>query len=234
MDREGFKIFLKRGGRSQKAIDRCVNYVTTLEDYLKTSKCNSSLDQIKSIDLINFTKWADSKLKTKTKSYLWAIRYYYDFKENLEISTLAGMLREERIVRKPFLIKNFLGIEEAHIEILREIGIRNIEQMCAAGATAGDRQLLADRTGIPLTDILELVKLSDIARLPGVKAVRARLYYEAGMDTVKKIAALEPEELREQVVAFINQSDYNGVPTHPSEAIYTVEKARELPLMIEY
>lgn len=102
MNHEEFKIFLKRGGRSQKAIGRCVNYVTTLEDYLKTSKCNSSLDQIKSIDLINFTKWADSKLKTKTKSYLWAIRYYYDFKENLEISTLAGMLREERIVRKPF------------------------------------------------------------------------------------------------------------------------------------
>jgi len=54
------------------------------------------------------------------------------------------------------------------------------------------------------------------------------------MDTVEKIAAFKQEELREQVVAYINQSDYNGVPTLPSEAIYTVEKARELPLMIEY
>jgi len=153
MDREEFKIFLKRGGRSQKATDRWVNNLTMLKDYSKTSKGNSSLDQINSIDLMDYVNWADSKSKTKTKSYLWAIRYYYEFKENSELSILAGILREERIVRKPFLLKNFLGIEEAHIEILREIGIRNVEHMCAAGATAGDRHLLADRTGSPLTDI---------------------------------------------------------------------------------
>jgi hypothetical protein len=132
------------------------------------------------------------------------------------------------------LLKDFFGIEKVHIENLRDIGIRNVEQMCAAGATKDARELLADRTGIPLGEILELVKLSDLARIPGVKTIRARLYFEAGIDTVEKIAALEPEVLREQVVAYINQSDFNGVPTFPSEASYTVEKARELPKIIEY
>ncbi|MFN2177584.1 MAG: DUF4332 domain-containing protein [Anaerolineales bacterium] len=236
MDDKGFKTFLKRGGRSQEAIERCVNYVILLEEYLKNSRENRSLVQIKSADLIDFVNWADSKSKTqaKTKSYLWAIRYYYEFMENSEISMLAGNLRQERIKRKPFLLKDFQGIDKVQIENLQKIGIRNIEQMCAAGATAGDRERLADRTGIPLSSIVKLVKLSDLARLPGVKAVRARLYFEAGIDTVEKIAVLEPEELREKVETYINQSDFPGVPTLPAEARYTVEKARELPKIIEY
>ena len=47
MDGEGFRTFLKRGGRSQEAIERCVNYVILLEEYLRNSRENRSLEQIK-------------------------------------------------------------------------------------------------------------------------------------------------------------------------------------------
>jgi hypothetical protein len=67
-----------------------------------------------------------------------------------------------------------------------------------------------------------------------VKGIRARLYYDAGIDTPEKIAALEPEELRTQVVEYVNKSGFDGVPTLPAEAIYTVEKARALPKIVEY
>ncbi len=73
------------------------------------------------------------------------------------------------------------------------------------------------------------MKLSDLARIPGVKGVRARLYYEAGIDSVEKIAALEPEEFLDQVVEYVNKSGFDGVPTLPSEALYTVDKARKIP-----
>ena len=70
-------------------------------------------------------------------------------------------------------------------------GIKNVEQMLAAGRTPGARQELADRTGVPLDDVVEFVKLSNLSRLGGVKAVRARLYYDAGVDTLEKMAQLQ-------------------------------------------
>ena len=106
--------------------------------------------------------------------------------------------------------------------------------MLAAGSTKEDRLILAERTGIPQVRILEFVKLSDLARIPGVKGIRARLYFEAGIDTLEKIAALEPEELRTQVFGYVSRSGFDGVPTLPAEAIYTVEKARALPKIVEY
>ena len=48
---------------------------------------------------------------------------------------------------------------------------------------------------------------------PGVKGTRARLYFEAGIDSVEKIASLEPEEFREMVVDHVDQSGFEGVPT---------------------
>ena len=118
--------------------------------------------------------------------------------------------------------------------ILSENGIRNVDQLLAAGATNIDRVVLADHTGIPLPSIIEFVKLSDLARIPGVKGIRARLYYEAGIDTIEKMADLEPEELHAQVTAYVNSSNFNGIATLPAEAIYTVEKVRELPKIVEY
>jgi hypothetical protein len=77
------------------------------------------------------------------------------------------------------------------------------------------------------------VKLADLARIPGVKGTRARLYFEAGIDSVEKIASLEPEEIRELVVDYVDQSGFEGVPTLAKEAVYTVEKARKLPKMVD-
>jgi hypothetical protein len=76
--------------------------------------------------------------------------------------------------------------------------------------------------------------LSDLARIPGVKGIRARLYYDAGIDTVVTIAGLEPEELREIVVDYVARSGFDGLPTLPAEAEFTVEKARNLPSIVEY
>ena len=72
-----------------------------------------------------------------------------------------------------------------------------------------------------------------MARIPGVKGIRARLYYDAGIDTVEKIAAMEPEELHERVIIYVEESDFQGVPTLPAEAKYPAEKARVLSKIIE-
>jgi hypothetical protein len=234
MERDDFEGYLKSSGRSESAVKRCILYVSSFEDYLTDSRQDTRLDEATPEDLLEFIKSLDKESKTKSKGYLWAIRYYYNFTENPEMTNLARVLREERIERKPFELKNFRDVNHVYVMTLAQNGIRDIDQMLAAGSTKEDRQVLAERTGIPQARILEFVKLSDLARIPGVKGIRARLYYDAGIDTPEKIAALEPEELRTQVVEYVNKSGFDGVPTLPAEAIYTVEKARALPKIVEY
>ena len=170
----------------------------------------------------------------QAKKHSWAIRYYYKFTSNDDMSDLAARLREERIERKPFPLREFRGVDKAEVALLAEVGIRNIDQMLNEGSTAEKREQISKSTGIPLFVILEYVKLSDLARIPGVKGIRARLYYDAGIDTVKKIAALEPDELRKIVVDFVEKSGFDGLPTLPAEAKFTVEKAKSLPSIVEY
>jgi len=123
------------------------------------------------------------------------------------------------IIRKPFPLEDFRAVDIEFADILAKHGIRNTVQLLGAGATQEDRRILAEQIGVPEPIIKEFVKLSDLARIPGVKGTRARLYYEAGIDSVEKIANLELEEFRNQVVAYVIKSGFDGISTLPAEAI---------------
>jgi len=43
-----------------------------------------------------------------------------------------------------------------------------------------------------------------------VKGVRARLYYDAGLDTVEKISAMEPDKLRERIILMSKKQVLRG------------------------
>jgi hypothetical protein len=145
------------------------------------------------------------------------------------LRNLARVLREERITRTPFVLKGFRGVNPEYVEKLAALGIRNVKQMLKAGRTRSDRQELAARSGIPLDAVLEFVKLSDLARIPGVKGIRARLYCDAGVDTIEKMAQWDPEELRTMIVQFVEQTGFDGIATLPAEARFTVKQAKKLP-----
>jgi hypothetical protein len=234
MDKEGFEKYLKRGGRTQSAVNRCIRFVSEFEDYLEESKKDKHLSEVRDEDLMDFVYLLDQESRTRAKGYLWAIRYYYDYLSNDEIRDLAGRLRAQRIKKSPFSLKDFRGVNPAHVEKLAKVGIRNGNQMLKSGRTEDDRKVLSKQTGIPEKYILEFVKLSDLARIPGVKGIRARLYYDAGIDTVEKMATWDPEELREKIVTFAEETGFEGIPTLPAEARFSVETAKKLPKVVEY
>jgi len=98
--------------------------------------------------------------------------------------------------------------------------------MAAAGRTPQMRKELTLGTGLPEETILEVVQLSDQARMSGHKRIRARLFHNAGLDTLDKIAALEPEQVR--------QVSIEGIPSTPKEAAHSVMLAPYLPHLVEY
>ena len=80
----------------------------------------------------------------------------------------------------------------------------------------------------------ELVKLADLARITGVKSIRARLYHDAGLDTFDKIALLDATMLREICIRFVKATSFPGVPPTLKEAAYTVTSAKTLPRIVEW
>lgn len=135
--------------------------------------------------------------------------------------------------RNPFKLRDFRGVQPDHIAALEVQHIKSADQLLIAGRTRQQRSSLANLTGIPEDAILELVKLSDLARLPGVKGIRARLYYDAGVDTVEKMAEWEPEALRIMVTNYVEQTGFNGTPPLPKEVSSTIANAKKLPKIIE-
>lgn len=135
--------------------------------------------------------------------------------------------------RNPFKLREFRGVSPEYITRLAALGIKTSDQMLAEGSTGPQRAALANESGIPESAILELVKLSDLARLPGVKGIRARLYYSAGVDSVVKMAAWEPEALRQMVTAYIEETGFDGLPPLPKEVSSTVANAQKLPQVVE-
>lgn len=235
-DEEAFRKFLKRSGRSPSATDRVVRFVRGYEDYLKKFHNEKNVNEATPTDLEAFTIWYEDNEGESAKLQLWAIRYYYEFTSNKSMERKAAQLREERTAtkRKAFRLKDFRGVDPEYIAKLENMGIRNVEQMRQRGQTKLQREELAQQTGIPIKVIMEFVKLSDLARLPGVKGIRARLYYEAGIDTVEKMAQWDPRELRMMLIEYVEKTGFDGIAPLPKEAESSVKTAKSLPKLIEY
>lgn len=234
MDMENFRAFLKKGGRSKSAIDRCVRYVQEFEDYLTDKQDGKSLQDTTFQDLEGFIDWIERGPKASVKGQLWGLIYYFEFISNEELHQLASIFREQRIKRAPFPLREFRGVDPKHIEKLAAVNVKNVKQMLKRGSTPQGRQELADLSGLPLDAILELVKLSDLARIPGIKGIRARLYVDAGVDSVEKLAQWEPVAFREMIVEFVDRTGFDGIPTLPAEAQYAIDKAKKLPKVVEF
>ena len=135
--------------------------------------------------------------------------------------------------RNPFKLRDFRGVHPDFIAALDAQHIKNADQLLIAGRTRQQRSSLARVTGIPEDALFELVKLSDLARLPGVKGIRARLYYDAGVDSVEKMAGWDPEPLRLMVTEYVEKTGFDGTPPLPKEVSSTIANAKKLPRIVE-
>ncbi len=236
MDENGFRQFLKRGGRKPHTVDNVVKIVRSYEAYLDKFAERKAIEQATPDDLTRYVEWFEQEEEKSAKGQLWAIRYYYRFINNKPMILQASELREERTAktRKFFKLRDFLGIDTTYVEKLEAFGIRDVNQMRSRGRTPDQRRELTVKTDIPEEVILELVKLSDLARLPGVKGIRARLYYAAGIDTVEKMAEQDPEILLAAMREFVEETGFDGINPLPKEIESSISTAKKLPKEIEY
>ena len=224
MNEEGFIEYMRKNKKSERTVKRYIGYMKIFQEYLLRQR--KSLEQVTPKDLRDFVDWGKHNSQ-KVPQHMWAIRTYYEYKPNELMFNvtreLIGMLYMET-----YKLKDFRGIRTEFVEKLALKGITTAKQMLDAGKTKTGRETLANETGVPDYYILELVKLSNLARIPGVKRVRARLYYDAGLDTLEKMAEWDPQEMRGMLKEFIEKNNFDGVPPLPKEAVMAVTLARHL------
>jgi predicted RecB family nuclease len=136
--------------------------------------------------------------------------------------------------QKPFKLGEFMGVNPDQIAKLESLGVKTTGQMLIAGKTPQARADLARQANLPQEVVLELVKLSDLSRLPGVKGIRARLYVDAGVDTVEMLAAYETEALLALTTEFVQKAKFKGIAPLPKEVSSTITNAKKLPKLVEW
>jgi hypothetical protein len=228
LDEEGFKRYLKKNGRSKRKIDFDVRNMKNFEEYLLRHK-RKKLEEAVPDDMKDFVSWAE---ETGLKTWLWVFNRYYSYKQNDVMFCALNELMGIQSV-KTLKLKDYLGVNRQHVEALNAKGVRTAEQMLDIGRTREGREKLAERTGVPLYYILELVKLANLSRIPGLKKKRARLYCDAGFDTMDKIAKLEPEEMRQMLAEFVDRTGFDGSAPPIFGAAFTKKLAEYLPRIVE-
>ncbi len=232
MREQDFRQALRRQGKKNHVVDGLVGHVAHFESHLK-EKRGKALDKATEEDLSTYLAVLDPE---EVKLKMRGVAIYYSFIGKGKLAALARDIRQQitATTRRTFKLRDFRGVDLDFILMLEEMGIKSADSILEAGKTAKTRKELSDKTGVPDNVIMELVKLSDLSRLEGVKGIRARLYYDAGVDTVEKLSAWEPDELLVMLKEFVARTGFNGIAPLPKEVRGTINRAKTLPRVVEY
>jgi hypothetical protein len=232
---EEFGKHLRRRGKKEHVVAGLIAQVEQFKQFLADTR-GVAVDAADCADLDAYAEQAERQRKGKARIAVRGVALYYRWAGREELASCAHAIREAGIARtrRSLSLRQFVGLVEADLERLAAEGIVNVEQMLAAGSTAAARQALSERTGVSSEAILDLVKLADLARIPGVAGIRARLYYDAGVDTVTDLATWEPEALRQMLVDYVERTRFAGIAPLPKEVDFTIAAARTLPQLVEW
>jgi hypothetical protein len=135
---------------------------------------------------------------------------------------------------KPVSLNKLPGIKPQYVERLAAVGIKHSRHLFERAISKQDRAELARLANVPEDALLELVKLSDLVRAPYVGAVYARILYEAGADTLEKLAQSMPDELLARMIA-VNEEQQITKAAMPNEDLGPwLETVKLIPRVIEY
>lgn len=168
-------------------------------------------------------------LSTKKKLALFAAQ------TGLPEDYLTILRREARsYISSPIKFSDIPGLDPAHVATLAAHGITNTSHLFDRACTLGDRAALADQTGIPAEALLELVQLTDLARIRWAGPVAVRWIHDAGYTTLQALAETDPDEFYARLMAANAKHQLYKATLGRKDADLTLAMAQEVPLVVEY
>jgi hypothetical protein len=226
MEKGNFREYMKQGKKPAKTIDAYVKSVEFYAGFLHSQQHVSNPGDARPVDLEKFVNLGGNQGENVYR-HLWGIRTYYEFIQHADMEMKASEWMEylQNETRK---LGEFPKVDRECVKKLSAIGITTVNQLLSAGDTREKLVGLSEKSGASQVSLMELFKLSNLSRLPGLKKVRGRLFYEAGLDTLDKIAAHEPEDVHRILKDYVEKTGYEGIAPTPGEAQVTVKMARFL------
>ncbi len=137
-------------------------------------------------------------------------------------------------LRKPNRIKDFPETSEEIISKLEKNGIKNTRHLFEKIITPEDRAQLSKQTGISNKKILRLTKLTDLSRIRWVNHTFAYVLYEAGYDTLEKVANANPDALYKTIKQLNAERNFYSAHIGLNDMKMLVEAAKAVSLDIKY
>ena len=227
MEKGNFIAFMKQAKKPSGTINGYTKPVNIFEEFLQSHRRGVRLHEANPEDLRAFVDWAAASNRNAYR-HLLAARTDYEYKRlaDMKKSSWESM---EFIQNETRRLREFPKVDQDSVKKLSAIGISTVNQLLREGSTLKKRQALTRASGAPLHSVSELFKLSQLSRLPGLKAVRGRLFYEAGLDSLDAIAALNAEEIHRQLQDYIDGTGFAGSAPTVSEVEVTITMAQFLP-----
>lgn len=136
---------------------------------------------------------------------------------------------------RPVPLKRMPGVDPDAVERLAGVGIKDSRQLFPQVQSGQERADLATHAGMSGKVLLELTKLSDLVRAPYVGPVFARLFYEAGADTLERLATSQPEELAARIRTVNEEKTLTKAALPTAEHMVSwLEIVKMIPQTIEY
>lgn len=154
----------------------------------------------------------------------------------LPLAYLTVLRREVRSYRpKPINLRDFPGVNLEIISRLAQAGIKNTLHLFPYVLTGASRTEFAELHQIAYADVLELTKLTDVARIKWVGPKFARLLVASPYDTVEKIANSNGEEFYRALVS-VNEAKniYKGKFGIEDMRSWIANVVQDVPRVIEY
>jgi hypothetical protein len=117
---------------------------------------------------------------------------------------------------------------------LRPLRIRSTGRFLEAARSPKGRRLLAEKTGIPESDLLEMANAADRMRVPGLGHEYAELVRAAGVRTVKELKGRTPANLAAKMAAANKGKKLVGILPSQNKVNRWIEAAKKLPPKITY
>lgn len=209
-----------------------MGFVLELQQYL--DQVGRQLDNATPADLESFVALIEAEPGSSGKLHLWGLIYYYEFLDDPVMVHVATTMRRDRVELRPFRLRQFRGVDTSAIDALARVGIRSATRLLEVAADSHQRAGLASRTGISPVTLDELVRLSDLARISGLKGIRARLYLDAGVGSVADLATRDPADLLATLKDFVDASSFDGTVPSDGEVRHAVAQARRLDPLVEW
>lgn len=146
------------------------------------------------------------------------------------------VLRREVMSLKPSPVNlsKFPGVNPEFIEKLDDVGIKNTLHLFKVVKTSQDREKLADELRVGVEQILELTRLADLSRVKWVGPVFARMFLDAGVNTVTKLSKTESMSFYDKLAKINQEKKYTQARFVESDLELCIEFARKVPQVIEY